>query len=125
MAKLTLNPLLAHLSGTIDRLTVRQTPHGAVITPKAETPRKWSSEQRANRQRMSEASRFYRAQMCDPARAAHLRARAKEMGLPVSAFVIGGFIKHGDRFATWEAPPATPRGEFDGRDGGDVESAGE
>jgi hypothetical protein len=125
MAKLTLNPLLAQLSGTINNLTVRQTAHGPVVTPKGQTPRQWSPVQRANRARMTEASAFYRTQMSDPMQAAHHRARAKELGLPVSAFVIGGYIKHGTRFAALEAPRFGPEREFDGRDGSDLESAGE
>src|SRR4051812_17861548 len=121
MAKVQFNPLLAQIRGSIDGLTVRQTPHGPVMTPKADPPKRWSVAQKRHRERMREAGWFYRHEMRNSDRAAHYRARALERGIPVSSFVMGGFIRYGEAFAAMETPTALPHSEADGRDGGDAE----
>ena len=122
MAKAKLNPLLSGMKGSIGRLTVRETPHGTVVTRKGKNPEEWSAKQKAQRLQLKfQASNFYWHQMSDPEKAAHYRARAKERRIPVSAFVMGGFMKHGAAFAEMEAPHQAPGGETAGRDGADVE----
>ena len=124
MAKLKLNALLNQVTGSVGRITIKQTPHGPVVSgkPKKNKKRKWSGAQKTNRARMGQQARwFYRHQMEDPVRAAHYKARAKQEKIPVSAFVMGGFMKYGENFAVMEAPGEPPGGQFDGRDGGDAE----
>lgn len=121
MAKIKLNDLLQGVSGSIGTLTIKQTRHGPVLVPKGETPRRWSDKQVAHRYRMFEAKYFYYEQMHDPARAAEHRARAKQLGLPVSSYLIGGYMKHGPAFATTLASGNIPGGPADGRDGADCE----
>ncbi len=122
MAKVRLNSTFNQFSGSIDKFVFKQTEHGTVVTPKPNKPETWSVKQYAHRERMKYgASRFYREQKRDPVRFAHYQARAKELKIPVSAFVMGGFMKHGAKFAVLEAPPQPPAPESDGRDGGDAE----
>jgi hypothetical protein len=122
MAKAKLNPLVQQLSGRVGGLVFKQTAHGTIISPKGETPRKWSAKQKAQRRRLTvEAKLFYRREMADPVKAAHYRSRARQEKIPVSAFVMGGFMKHGPRFAELEQAGGPPGGQADGRDGMDAE----
>ena len=121
MAKLKLNDLLHEIRGSIGNLTIKGGPHGPIIIPKPATPRRWSAKQKAHREKMRVARWFYREQMSDPARAARHRARAKELGIPVSSYVMGGYLKHGPAFEDPQTPGNTPGGLADGRDGADCE----
>jgi hypothetical protein len=121
MAKLKSNGILQEIRGTLGIFTIKDTPRGPIVTQRPEIPRRWSAKQVAQRARMTEARRFYRDEMTDPIRAAHYRARAKERALPISSFVMGGYLKHGAGFRDLEAPTATPGGQADGRDGADCE----
>jgi len=94
MAKLTLNSALTQLRGSIDNLVVKHTPHGAVLSrwPDMSTVR-WSSAQTARRQLMQEASHYYQTVMEEPEQADRFRALAKQNNIPVSAFVIGEYMR--------------------------------
>jgi hypothetical protein len=122
MAKAQLNSGLNQLNGMIDGWVYKQTPHGTTVSRRPDKPRDWSEAQQANRIRMKQGARqFYWAQMSDSVRAAHYRARALELKIPVSSFLMGGFMKHGARFAEMEKP-VPPRGRDEaGRDGGDAD----
>jgi len=123
MAKAKLNSALTKLSGTIDNWVYSDTAHGPVIARKGRRRRPWSQAQKEQRRRLTQdAAAFYHAEMRDPAKNAHYRARAKALNLPVSAFVMGGFMKHGPRFSERESPgAASTGGETTGRDGADGE----
>ncbi len=123
MAKAKLNAALTQLSGTLDAWSYRDTDRGTVVARKGHRRRPWSEAQKAQRIKLArEAATFYRREMRDPAKNAHYRARARELKLPVSSFVMGGFMKHGARFSELEGPGApNAGGEASGRDGADAE----
>jgi hypothetical protein len=122
MAKIKFNPLLAEVSGSIGKLTVRPTAHGMVLSSKPAERDNWSPAQKSNREKLGLYARiFYRQQMSNAACADHYRARALALSIPVSAFVMGGFMKHGEAFAEMERPFAAPDGQADGRDGADAD----
>ena len=121
MAKIKLNDLLQEVSGSIGCLTVRRTRHGHILTPRIRRRRRWSDKQAAQRTKLQAASRFYRFEMREPERAAFYRARARELGWPVSSYVMRGFMKHGKAFAGLHAAGAAPGGGIEGRDGADCD----
>jgi hypothetical protein len=57
--------------------------------------------------------------MADAVKAEHYRRRAKDLGLPVSSFVMGGYQKYGRHFAEMDQPAASA--ELEGRDGAATE----
>jgi len=94
VAKLRLNSALAQLRGTIDGLVIKHTPHGAVLSRRPDMSSvKWSSAQKARRKLMQEASQYYRAAMEDSKQATRYRALARKNKIPVSAFVMGEYLK--------------------------------
>lgn len=122
MVKAKLNPALTQFSGEIKGLVFSQTKQGTIVATKGERRRPWSPRQEMQRRRMTnEAALYYHREMQDPAKNAHYRARAKELRRPVSAFVMGGYMKYGARFAEMEDPTRSPAGEALGRDGVDLE----
>ena len=121
MAKVKFNSVLNQLSGELDQWIFRQTIYGPRVSPKGERRRPWSQAQANQRERLKAAGRFYRAEMRDPLKNARYRARAKEAKIPVSAFVMGGFLKFGTRFADLENPASATGAELAGRDGGEAD----
>lgn len=120
MAKVKFNPTLTEVRGTVGNLIFRQTVHGAEINSKPTRPKRWSVKQKAHRTRLREAALFYRKQMADPTRRAYYEARARERHIPVSAYVMGGYMKYGTNFAEND-PGRNAANDVDGRDGADVD----
>lgn len=122
MAKVKLNAALTHLSGTIEHWVYRQTPDGTIVSPRAKRKQPWSHKQKAHRVKMSqEAAELYHAEMRDPAKNATHRLHAKAQGSPVSAYVMGGYMKRGTRFAELHATDSPLDSELSGRDGSDCD----
>jgi len=94
MARLTLNSALVQLRGSIDGLVIKHTPQGAVLSRRPDMSRvKWSPAQKARRKLMQEAAEHYRTLMEDPKQASRYRALATKKKIPVSAFVMGEYLK--------------------------------
>ena len=94
MAKVTLNPALAKLHGSIDGMVIKNTPHGMVLARRPDMSRvRWSPAQRAHRRRMQAAAEHYRKVMADPEEAARCTARARKLKVPVSSLVMGEYLK--------------------------------
>ena len=117
MGKVKLTTFVTEARGAIGNVVFRTTRHGVVVTRKPQRVCRWSKAQREYRERMKSAGRFYKGEMADPEKRRHYVGRAAELNIPVSAFVIGGFMKHGPDFARLEAPRA--RVELAARDGVD------
>lgn len=98
MAKLDLHSFLYRVSGRVGNVVIRQTRTGAVMSRLPDTSKvKWSPAQRARRKLMREAGAHYRAVMSDPAQADRYRALAAKKKIPVSALVMGEFLKRGGK----------------------------
>jgi hypothetical protein len=94
MAKVHLNPALTQLQGTVDGMVIKHTPHGSVLSRRPDMSRvKWSPAQIAHRKLMKDAATHYRAMMADPGKASQCIVRAKKTGVPVSAMIIGEYLK--------------------------------
>jgi hypothetical protein len=68
MARVSFNPLVKWVTGSIDRLVLRRSHNGQVSVypaPDMSTV-KWSQAQKDHRQRMGEASRYASAAVADP-----------------------------------------------------------
>ena len=102
MAKTQLNPSFTQIRGAIDGLVFRQSPSGPVVSRRPDMSRvKWSPAQKARRKLMHDAARHYRAMMKDPAQAARYTKLAAQQKIPVSALVMGEYMK--------QAAPAAKR----------------
>ena len=98
MAKLDLHSFLSRVSGRVGDVVVRQTRAGPVVSRLPDTSKmKWSPAQRARRKLMRDAGAHYRAVMSDPKQAERYRALAAKKKIPVSALVMGEFIKRGGK----------------------------
>jgi hypothetical protein len=98
MAKIARHSFLSRLSGRIGDVVVRQTRAGPVMSRRPDMSKvKWSPAQRARRKLMRAAGAHYRVVMSDPKEAARYRALAAKKKIPVSAFVMGEFLKRGGK----------------------------
>ncbi len=98
MAKIDLSSFLSRMSGRIGDMVVRQTRTGPVLSRVPDMSKvKWSPAQRARRKLMREAGAHYRAVMSDPKQADRYRALAAKKKIPVSALVMGEFLKRGGK----------------------------
>jgi hypothetical protein len=95
MAKAKLSPLLVELRGTLGRgMVLRRSPRGIVVSRSPDMSKvKWSPAQKAQRELMEQARLYYRQEMAKPAKATRYRTLARKAGIPVSAYVMGGFMR--------------------------------
>lgn len=94
MATVSLNSALQGLRGRVGEWVYKQYSYGTVVTrvPRMEGI-KPSPAQRAHRNRVRAAGKFYQKVLADPTLLKHYSALAQKRGIPLSAVTLAEYFK--------------------------------